>query len=62
MRERVALGRVDARIADKRVIEAAALIARLNQGVAFMNLQKVDEAKAAFDDTLKQEPKTPNAW
>ena len=37
-------------------------IARLNEGVAYLNLQKVDEAKAAFEDALKQDPKSPNAW
>ena len=37
-------------------------IARLNQGIAYLNLQKVDEAKAALEDALKQDPKNPNAW
>ena len=37
-------------------------IARLNDGVAYLNLQKVDEAKAALEDALKQDPKNPNAW
>jgi Flp pilus assembly protein TadD len=37
-------------------------IARLNEGVAYLNLQKIDEAKAAFEDALKQDPKSPNAW
>src|SRR6201997_3582943 len=37
-------------------------IARLNEGVAYLNLQKIDEAKAAFEDALKQAPKNPNAW
>ena len=47
--------------------QAAALdpkltIARLNQGIALLNLQKIDEAKAALEDALKQDPKNPNAW
>src|ERR1700747_2957725 len=37
-------------------------IARLNEGVAYENLQKVDEAKAAFEDPLKQDTKNQNAW
>ena len=37
-------------------------IARLNQGIAYLNLQKVDAAKAAFEDALKRDPKNPNAW
>src|SRR5450755_3459470 len=37
-------------------------IARLNQGVADLNLQKVDQAKAALEDALKQDAKNPNAW
>ena len=37
-------------------------IARLNEGIAYLNLQKVDEAKAALEDALKQDPKSPNAW
>src|SRR6202158_1924593 len=38
------------------------VIARLNQGIAFLNLQKVDDAKAALEAALKQDPKNPNAW
>ena len=37
-------------------------IARLNEGVAYLNLQKVDEAKVALENALKQDPKNPNAW
>ena len=37
-------------------------MARLNQGIAYLNLQKVDEAKAVLEDALKQDPKSPNAW
>src|SRR5271156_6495425 len=37
-------------------------IARLNEGIALLNLQKIDEAKAVLDDSLKQDPKNPNAW
>ena len=37
-------------------------MARLNEGVAYLNLQKIDEAKAAFEEALKQDPKSPTAW
>src|SRR6202166_2474341 len=37
-------------------------IARLNEGIAFLNLQKIDDAKAALDDALKRDPKNPYAW
>src|SRR3981081_4180975 len=37
-------------------------MSRLNQGIALLNLQKVDEAKAALAAALKQDPKNPNAW
>src|ERR1019366_9368336 len=36
-------------------------IARLNEGIAYLNLQKVDEAKAALEDALRQDSKNPNA-
>src|ERR1035437_1597081 len=36
-------------------------IARLNERVAYLNLQKVNEAKAALEDALRQDSKTPNA-
>src|ERR1700691_3602754 len=34
-------------------------IARLNEGVALLNLQKIDEAKAALEDALKREKMNP---
>src|ERR1700693_5626315 len=37
-------------------------IARWNQGMAYLTLQKVDDARAAFEDALKQNRKNPNAW
>src|ERR1700689_4608066 len=37
-------------------------IARLNEGIALLNLQKIDEAKAALDEALKQDPKNPTVW
>ncbi len=37
-------------------------IARLNEGIAYLNLQKIDEAKAALEAALKQDPKNPYAW
>ncbi len=36
-------------------------IARLNEGIALLNLQKIDQAKAVLEDALKQDPKNPNA-
>src|SRR4029077_8646616 len=41
--------------------DAKLAIARLNEGIALLNLQKIDEAKAALEDALKQDPKIPNA-
>ncbi len=38
------------------------MVARLNHGVALLNLQKVDEAKALLEDAVKQDPKDPHAW
>jgi len=43
-------------------IDPRLTIARLNEGIAFLNLQKIDEAKAALEDALKQDPGNPNAW
>src|SRR5580658_2414814 len=37
-------------------------IARLNEGIAFLNLQKIDEAKAVLENAVKQDPKDPYAW
>src|SRR6267154_1437156 len=37
-------------------------IARLNEGIALLNLQKIDDAKTALETALKQDPKIPNAW
>ena len=47
--------------------EAAALdpkmlIIQLNQGVAYLNLGKVDEARKLLEDVVKQSPKDPHAW
>ena len=47
--------------------EAAALdpkmlIVQMNQGVAYLNLGKVDEAKKFLEDVVKQNPKDPHAW
>ncbi|MGC2792701.1 MAG: tetratricopeptide repeat protein, partial [Candidatus Sulfotelmatobacter sp.] len=38
------------------------MIARLNEGIALLNLQKIDEAKTVLEGSLKQDPKNPNAW
>ena len=43
--------------ADPRLV-----IARLNQAVAYLNLQKTDEAKALLEGVVKQDAKNPNAW
>src|SRR5271156_6326155 len=37
-------------------------IARLNEGIALLNLQKIDEAKAALEGALKQDAKNPYVW
>src|SRR6266403_2788590 len=37
-------------------------IAHLNEGIALLNLQKIDETRAALDAALKQDPRIPNAW
>src|SRR6267154_1518725 len=37
-------------------------IARLNEGIALLNLQKIDDAKSALENALKQDSKIPNAW
>ena len=31
-------------------------MAKLNEGIALLNLQKIDEAKALLEDALKQDP------
>ena len=43
-------------------IDPKLTIAHLNEGIAFLNLQKIDEAKAALQAVLKQHPKNPTAW
>ncbi|HEY7616312.1 MAG TPA: tetratricopeptide repeat protein, partial [Terriglobales bacterium] len=47
--------------------EASALdpklfVARMNQGIALVNLGRVDEAKTILEDAAKREPKNPHAW
>src|ERR1700746_1976442 len=37
-------------------------IARLNEGIAFLNLQKIDEAKGALEGALKQDPRNQYSW
>src|ERR1700674_2077747 len=37
-------------------------IARLDEGIASLNLQKIGNAKAALEEALKQDPKNPHAW
>jgi len=44
------------------VLDRKLTIARLNEGIALLNLQKIDEAKAALEDALKRDPKNPNTW
>ena len=38
------------------------LIIQLNEGVAFLNLGKVDEARQLLEEVVKQSPKDPHAW
>ena len=33
-------------------------MARLNEGIALLNMQKIDEARVALEDTLKQDQRT----
>src|SRR5438445_13811020 len=42
--------------------DPALLIAKLNRGVALLNLQKVDEAKALLEEVVKQAPQDAHAW
>ena len=37
-------------------------MAKLNEGIALLNLQKIDEAKVLLEDALKQDPRNPYAW
>ena len=37
-------------------------IARLNEGIAYLNLQKIDEARASLEDALKRDSKDPHTW
>src|SRR5437764_11832570 len=37
-------------------------VAKLNQGIAFLALAKVDAAKAILDEAAKADPKDPHAW
>ena len=37
-------------------------VATVNRGVALLNLQRLDEAKALLDQAVKTNPKEPNAW
>src|SRR5580700_3674417 len=43
-------------------LDSKLTIARLNEGIALLNLQKIDAAKTALEDALRQDPKNPNAW
>src|SRR5256885_9682557 len=37
-------------------------VASLNQGVALLNLTRIDPAKALLEDAVKKAPKDPHAW
>src|SRR5947209_5468768 len=37
-------------------------IAQLNQGIALLNLGRIDPAKPLLEDAVKRDPKDPNAW
>src|SRR5689334_13966640 len=43
-------------------LDAKLTIARLNQAIALLNLQKIDEAKPLLESAIKQDPKNPHAW
>src|ERR1700676_3261468 len=43
-------------------LDSKLTIARLNEDIAWLNLQKIDEAKAALEKALKQDPRSPHAW
>ena len=43
-------------------LDPAMLIAQLNQGVALLNLGRVDEAKKLLELVVRQSPKDPHAW
>src|SRR6266436_10077515 len=47
--------------------DAAALdpkleIARLNQGIALLNLTRIDQAKQLLEEAVKRDPNDPHAW
>ena len=47
--------------------DAAALdpkleIARLNQGIALLNLTRIDPAKQSLEEAVKRDPNDPHAW
>src|SRR5438270_6029177 len=44
------------------ILDPNLTIARLNQGIAYLNLQKIDEAKAALEEVLKHDLKNLTAW
>ncbi len=37
-------------------------VARLNQAIALLNLQRVDEAKSLLEEAVKKDPKNATAW
>ena len=43
-------------------LDPALDIARVNQGVALLNLGRIDPAKTLLDEAVKRNPKDPYAW
>src|SRR5258707_6152096 len=41
-------------------LDSKLTMAGLNEGIALLNLQKIDEAKAALDNALRQDPQISN--
>src|SRR5437879_11473837 len=37
-------------------------IARLNQGIALLNLTRIDQAKQLLEEAVKKNPNDPHAW
>src|SRR5947209_10837567 len=42
------------------ILDPKLTIARLNEGIAYLNLQKIDEARPLFEATIKEDPKNPD--
>ena len=47
---------------DAADLDARLSIAKINRGIALVNIGKADEAKKALEDAAKSEPKDPHVW